>query len=252
MLGGSTVPTDDIKKLLAIEDIKCEILESLSRLFSKVAHKWDKIDHGTTLRYDDFYNEAVIATINALYRYKGNVRFITYAYTAINNRIFRAVNDNKPLSHLTNKSIQLLMRFNQFKAKYNDYVTFDTIAKDMKLSQKEISILQSILVNVKSESSLRQDEDGVALESIAQANEELPVASLDPRQLKALNTSGLNPFELLVIKTFIHSKSDWGWQTEAADKSFNPKTGTTYSKQHVSNAFKSAREKILRAYNRAA
>lgn len=249
---GLRIPKADIEKINKIQDSKMPVIQHHARFIELNARKWAKVLQGNTNSFDfeDFYGEAFLAANQAIYYYNKPFKFITYLGNVILRQLSRAVNQSSALSHLSNRTIRILVKYNRYKLSH-PHASFDEAVEALQLNQKEIQSLSGALTTVIKETDgiatiqIPEDQDNPML----MANQPgRPEVKLDLDEQEAIKQANLTEWERAVLAAFL--KGGYAWQTEVAAKSFNPHTGKPYTRQFVGPTMDTIRQKVQDAYGR--
>jgi DNA-directed RNA polymerase specialized sigma subunit len=242
---GVPITNDDLNLVLAVRDIEWPVLCSLSKLIFQQANKWARRNHGSSLTFTDFYNEASMAVSDALYGFvKPKITFITYAQHAIHRRILNKVNENKPLCPWTQENKALYAKYqlaaNEISSKLGYEVSLEEVADKLKLDDEQISALRDMQVRVRNHSEIAKDEQSDGDWGIYGAVSPSQNQGVD---LDMLDSVEMNSWERAVVEAYMAGSR--GWQTEVAQKHINPETGKPYSRRAPRLALRRVMERIL-------
>jgi DNA-directed RNA polymerase specialized sigma subunit len=245
-----------IPVILEIRKIEDKILKAFVRLCNKHARIWAGRVCGAIVSREDYFQEALAAVVDAMYSFtRENVRFITYLWYVIHNRLATAANKNNPFGPLTNQALKLLQRFENAKLKMNRSHSNVEIYEQLNLTEEEIGILEHALVKVHPYSNIGETTDyldeamdwdytsqrrGIDLEK--------DTVSCDFEINEAKDRADLSDLERKVLDTFL--MPHYGWQEEIASETISPKTNMRYTRQAISCILKSALKKVKAAYLR--
>ena len=85
---GVNVSSRAMRRILAIKAIQEEVLQGFSRLFERLAIRFWLNHKELSLGIQDYYDEGVMAAINAIYHYtRDDVEFITYVYHCVRRKM---------------------------------------------------------------------------------------------------------------------------------------------------------------------
>jgi len=260
---GVLIWSADLRKIKEVEKNQYRIIQGVSNFMLEMSKKWkNRTGHSIGENYD----EAVLSVINCIYCYTDTtVKFCTYAGNAITKRFIGLQRCNKSTSHWTNVANKLYGDYEKFRqvaeqqrdenGNPHGALTFDEIAKMMKLNDEQRSTLQAMFSGVINHSEMQgvNDEGVTDYTSNRQGidhEEQASFLDLDQREVLAQVNDELDDWEKAVLKAWLESSSDnHGWRTIVAGENINPNTGRNYSRAAPSIALERVKEKILRKYN---
>lgn len=225
---GVLIPSNDLKKMQSVQKLESEALSSVANLIISLAKKY-AASKKTQLEFEDYYNEAVLSTINAIYSYtRTDIAFTTFAQTAITNKFSNINNANRFTSPVSQGTRVILKYYNEIKAK-NEHLSFDEIVAQMNLNEREINSLKSMFVSFTPISQMgEQDNDGenILLNKIDETKDTIVFEDFE----KCMNNVEMDEWEKTVLNAFLNGK-DHGWASEVASKHINPDTNAPYSRR---------------------
>lgn len=238
------IPKEDLVKMQSVKNYEHRALQSIANLITSLAYKASQIK-STQLEFEDYYNEAVMAAINAVYSYTDpNIQFTTFVQTSIRNKIMNINNANRftsPVNQHTRKHFKI---YNEKKAK-NPSLSFEEIVKEMNLNKREIVSLKSMFTSFTAASQFSDDDN---------QNDKLLTEKIDDRKNtlleeydRILSETEMTDWERKVLDAFLHGK-DHGWATEVAESNINPETGLPYSRRAPRLALDRVIERIRLKY----
>jgi len=238
------IPQEELESILAVKDIQDEVFCGYTRLASKIANKWcnDKS------YVEDYTQEALVSLIEAIYGYTDcGVKFITYAWVTIQNRMKTYEVKDKNLIVLYKTHRTLVSDYNKTKEKSNGHMTFDEAVIRMDLAPVEIKILGEALVKVSRESDMVSPQrDSEAAESlmdnIVGQNVTVEHSCVVVEVMDAIENAGLTVLERSALEASMHSS--YGWKKKFADQHVNPKTGKSYTRASVKSILERAHQKV--------
>ncbi len=250
---------DALPAIKAVRDIEWRMLCGFARLVRKHANGWARRVPNGPLVYQDYVQEAFMALLDAIYTYTdADIRFITYSWWVIRNRLSTACNKGQPLTPLTNQAIRLLQKFEETKLAFNRYSTNDEIYEKMKLNPEEIELIQDAQVRVLG------PDDGIAANrwyferyngsDYTEARRDIA----SPQEFNggnfeirdAFNKADLSDFERKVVETSLYPHT--GWREDLAKHEINPRTGKRYTRAGINIILDGALKKIKNAYQQVA
>lgn len=228
IIHGVLILSNDLKKMQSVKQIEPEVLSSVANLIISLAKKY-AASKKTQLEFEDYYNEAVLSTINAIYSYtKTDIAFTTFAQTAIANKFSNINNANRFTSPVSQGTRSILKKYNEIKAK-NEHLSFDEIVIQMDLSEREINSLKSMFVSFTPVSQIGEtntDNENVLLNKIDESKEFTIFEDFE----KCINNTEMDQWEKTVLNAFLNGK-DHGWASEVASQHINPETNLPYSRR---------------------
>lgn len=238
-----------IPDVMEVRQIEGIILKKYARLVNRHAGAiWARSKFkNPSLSREDFYQEAHIALLDALYSYEDeNTKFITYAWWCIKNRLNSVLNHNNHLK-FSIKAIKLLNKFELTKALFNCHVTQDQVIEQMNLSDKEKIILNNALVTVINSSVFEKPGESYDYTDIRKGiDKEENNATFEVRD--ALAKADLSDLERKIVEAF--KVPYYGWQEDIASNNINPRTGIRYSRAAIAVMLEAALKKIKKVYHK--
>lgn len=229
---GIVISQSDFSIINKIKEVEFQVLSTYSRLIFKIAKKWSVID--SNMSFEDYYNEAVSATIKAMWGFvKENIKFVTYLHWALHRHMLNFTNENKPMSAWTQENKKLYGDFEQIRRENGMDIGFDEIVKLMGLSEKEVGDLRSMLTKVINQVEFSK---GLSVESempnslgiySAEQKEVKPVLDFD--QMEAIRRTPMTDWERQVLDAYLQGGR--GWASDVARNNVNPETGQPYSRR---------------------
>lgn len=251
---GVSVPAADVTKIVKIREHQYPLLCQFSLLIKRLAERWGRKDHGTTLSVDDFYDEGTIGFINAFNSYVGRspktnkkIKFVTHAWSVIDRHLIKVVTEANPFSPWSQKTKKLLLKFET--TRLQDRLTFDETAIKLKLTQEEVQLISKMKSRLYTESSLPStyDESGDEA-SLLEINAMAPeLRSLEPDQKEVFKrlANDLTAWEKTVLEGVLQGRN----KSDIALENINPETGESYSRQAPAVALERIGKKIIRLYS---
>lgn len=240
----------------AVKNIEWDMIQQFSRLANRMAKKWCNRFVGIMNASEDYYQEALMGLLDAIYGYSRlDIKFITFAWMSIRNRLANANNKNNDLGPITNQALELLSQFEETKRVLNRYATDEEIYEIMDLSPKELKAITKAKVRCLNESSIEwEGEDGNRITDYTEIrmgiDKETDSVPCHYEIREAMKQANLSDLERKVVD--IAMCPHYGWQTELAAETINPKTGQPYSRAAINVILEAALKKIKIAYQRVA
>lgn len=240
------IPQEELESILAVKDIQDEVFCGYTRLAIKIANKWCNDARYNKSHIEDYTQEASMALIEAIYGYaEGGIKFITYAWVTIQNRMKTFDVKEKNLISPSKVHRALVSEYNKTKEKANGHMTFDDTVIRMELSSVEIKILGEALVKVTGESDYAMSGDqksespiNMVVASKISVEHACEVAEVQ----NAIENSGLTMLERSALDASLNASH--GWKKAFSDQHINPKTGKSYSRASVAIILERAHQKV--------
>jgi len=242
------------KAIQHIKAIEWDMIQCFSRLVHQLASRFCKgyqlRTSGSIISIADCVQEATLALIDAIFTYDNEkIKFITYAFTCIRNKLTQMVAKNAPLSPLTGEVPDLMRRYEIQKASYNRHVTDDEVFADLKLDEREIKILTKAKAKVWTSREWRDtDESRSFSNDYTEARHGIEHEKPFPADFEieeVIGRAGLDEIEKKIIATAIRPYA--GWQTDLAANNINPNTGKPYTRQRMGQIVHAAYDKVRKA-----
>lgn len=246
-INGITIPEKDVSKILAVKNLEWEILCAFSNLITKLVLKKSRSEFDCSLSIDDLMSEAYQAVLYAISHYtQGETKLITFLHHCLTRHLTRVCNKTTGLSNLSSGAVKLKAKYNKLSCK--EGATFDSIVAEMGISQKEISMLPSLLCKVQNMTSLEKDEFEIQVvdESAPPRQEQ------DKSIMRIVSDLGLTDLERAVLEGFVNSSSSKMGLNSVSKNLINPKTNKPYSRMAFTFAWRRIKEKIVQVYGRVA
>jgi len=246
VVDGVGIPQTDVALILSVKKIESTMLSSVGKMILQQAYKWNKMNSECGMMLEDFYNEAVMGVLEAIYGFhKAGIVFSTYCQWCIHRRLMHVTNESKPLSSWSDKGRKLYGKFLKAKKKMDIKASFDEIVKRMKLNETEISVLKSMNANVVNSSMLSrgrdEDEHSSVYEKLLvsdhKASSSNAILKIDHKDM--LESVEMTDWEKAVLNAYLHGGV--GWATQVA-KEHN------YSRRAPALALKRVIDRIQEKY----
>jgi DNA-directed RNA polymerase specialized sigma subunit len=249
---GFTIPKVDIEKILDVRKCEMPMLQAHANLVERLARYAYHRSKRAGLELDDFFNEAAIAAINAIYCFtKEKVQFSTYLTLTVRHRLLNFALENKQLSHWNYDVHELLVKYERARAEINGPATFDDLVRHMELDDKQIKKLGAVLTKVLHESEIVSKDGDDGDPDFTKFGKREDILQLDLDQQDAIDSTELTEWEQAVLAAFMAAPAGTnGWRTEVASKYVNPVTGKVFSRAAPTIAMGRIRDKILASYNK--
>lgn len=238
----------DIKAVQSIEEPMFNGNVRIAWTLAKRISRW------SSLEYDDCEQEAYSALVDAIYGFSDPAwQFTSFAWHACRRRLLAAHNRNSRLSPPSNHVVDLMARYERKKQALNceGPVTELQVIENMGVVEADRCMIQDYLAAAKlcSGSGLDPEADepldytafrkGIDHESTAAVVENFEVYD-------AMDRANLTAFERKVV--MISMNSHYGWQSELAAETINPKTNKPYTRRAIAVILDRALSKIRHAY----
>lgn len=225
---GIIIPSFDLQKMQSVKAIEHRVLQGVGRQIISLARKAAS-SRSTQLEFEDYYNEALMSAINAVYSYtKADIAFTTFVQRAIKNKFSNINNANRATSPVSQSTRVNYRDYSLIKAN-NPELSFEEIVSTMNLNERETISLRSMFVSVTSASQIgdkETDGEGI-LSSVADDSTKSVVFEKFDEIVK--NTE-MDEWEKTVLNAFLTGK-DHGWASAVAVQHINPATGEPYSRR---------------------
>lgn len=247
---GIEISQEDVRKIIEIKNLEWEILCGFSRLIAKIALKKSKQEFDLSLSLDDLIGEAYHATLHAISHYtKADTRFITFLHHCVRRHLNRICNKTNGLSDLSAGAVKLKSEFTKLSCEEGS--TFDSVVSKMNLSEKEISLLPSLLCKVQNMTSLEKNESEVVV--VDKITAEFAQKDESPQNvMRIVDDLELTELERAVLEGFVKSSSSKLGLNLVSKTLINPKTNKPYSRMAFTFAWRRIKEKIAKVYGKVA
>lgn len=236
----------------AVRNIEYKMLCAHAAMARKHALSFGKRNYGGVCEIEDFYQEALMAVLDAIYSYTEESAFTTFAWHAITRRLTTAENKANPFTPLTNEAMKLVRLFDKTANSFNGKVSDDEVYAKMNITDEELAVLKDARRKVVSGSQIVQDGEESSVVDYTEGRSgidgERDTVPCNYELYEAIDRAGLTEMEREVILCTMYPY--YGWQADLAKNTHNPKTGRPYSRMTVNNVLKSALEKVKKAYSR--
>lgn len=220
----------------ALDSITMPLLEGHICCAAKLARTFFR-SKTTKASYSDFFQEANIALLDAIYFYDGSTKFITLATTAIRNRLLDYV---RSLTLLTPPAQYILDLKQAVQQLISAGMLFDDAVKQLGLDENSILNVRRAMAEVTPCSQFKRHEEKSFDEMSISFDAEN--SSFDVKDAKeALAKANLTEFEAALFEAYLHSANADGFRSEIA-RQFN------LTRAAAGLAFKRAITKVQRAY----
>lgn len=237
-LYGVVIPVADVRQILNVKNLELEVLCSVSGMISKIVNKKSRFSRDHILSAEDLESEAFRCACESLCSYTdSNVCFSTYFFNCISRHLSSLCNRTNHTSKFSKKAILLKRKYAETKRSLLRASNFEEIVEMMNISDKEISLLRSVL---SCSSVFSAEEKYVEIE-----NYSAPSNNNDDCSISIGDVSGveLSELEKAVLEGFMQSSNKLGISS-IAKGILNPKTGKPFTRMAASLAWKRVKEKI--------
>ncbi len=244
------------QSIMAVREIEWPMVRAFSRLAKKQAAGWAKMASNGLLTIDDYYQEALLAVVDAVYGYsKPEWKFITFVFWSIKRRLITAINASNPFP-LPNEAISLRKRYAEAEEKINGPASIDEICDVAGFTDRERNLVATTFVSVARQSDMllsnkdesNQEEADYTGMRRGLDNEETIRCNYEIKE--AFSQADLTSFERKVVETYLDPFH--GWQTKLASEEINPRTGQFYTRAAIAVILEKALKKIKAAYQQVA
>lgn len=247
---GTCIPNEVVDGIRTLRSQEYRIMTGYSKLVYRESRRWFKssmIDE----TFGDFYDECVMAAMNAIYNYsKIETQFSTYLTTTIYNHMLHFVNE-RINGKLNQEDIDLVVRYRNMEKQINGPKRFDDICDLLNFSQSDRNSLNKAMGTIRCQSQITTDEVDSPNDFIDSFPEPEQLR-LDIDQQAAIANAPLTEWERTVLEAFIASEGRSGCLSEIAGKTINPKTNKPYSRASAGQVLASAFEKVQMYYKQGA
>jgi DNA-directed RNA polymerase specialized sigma subunit len=241
-----------IPSIQAVRSIEYKMLCGHAPLARKHALSFGKRNYGGVCEIDDFYQEALMAVLDAIYSYTEETAFTTFAWHAITRRLTTAANKANPFTPLTNEAMKLVRLFDKTANSFNGKVSDDEVYAKMNITESELAVLKDARRKIINGSQIVQEGEESSVVDYTEGrcgiDGERDTVPCNYELYEAIDRAGLTELEREVILCTMYPY--YGWQADLAKNTHNPKTGRPYSRMTINNVLKSALDKVKKAYSR--
>lgn len=245
IIKGVEIPSVDLDKILKIKQVEEEVICAYANLINKLSQKWHKEKADVALSLEDLRAEAYQAAISAISHFTKDVRLSTFIHHCIQRHMSRIYRTSNGLSSLSDNSARLKSEYSNLSSE--EGATFDSIVDKMKISEKEVATLCSVLAGVQNLSSLEKEEKTTL--SIIDDYEEPEFENNILSKIKEIEFSDL---EKAVLEGVLNSSSNKLGIGSLCKNLINPNTNKPYSRMAFSLAWKRVKQKVIDAYKNVA
>lgn len=244
---GKTIPADDINTILTVRKIEMPMLMAHAKLMDTLSRKALHMNRNCGLDLEDFFNESLVAAMNAFYCYtKTDIIFSTYLVHAVKRRLFNYALEQKGQSFEVHS---LLKKLELERRNHNGPITSDELFKKLKLKPNQIAQISAFLNPIIHESEIPANhDDDFDFTTLARGAAKVAEVGLefDEKAViqEAISDSQLTEWESAVLDAFLAASDTHGWKTEVAENTINPDTGKTYSRAAPAVAMERITDKI--------
>jgi DNA-directed RNA polymerase specialized sigma subunit len=231
--GEVIVAQKDATLMLRTKEVEMEVLCGYSRMINKVVNKW-VLGSDTILSMEDLSSEAVAAGLSAVAHYlRDDIKFSTFLVKCVQNQLVRACDTATGISY---DSLKLRRTYEKLRTR--EGATFDSIVKEMNITERQVKALQSTLLSVTTESSMPEDET-------FQPTDETNMPSEDAAVVRdVIRSLSLSRLEKIVVNVVMNSRTGELGLSKSCKGVINPDTNKPYSRAALSWAWRSAKKKI--------
>ncbi len=257
VIHGATIPCAEVEKITNLENIKWEIVTSISNMIYSIVNKKINKIRDRSLSFEDLESEGFKSVLSSIYSYSDDqICFSTYFYTCVNREINNLCNRSNPMSKLSKKSIALKKKFAEAKKSLGTYASFDEIVSVMGIKQAEVELLKNSMNTLTlSEESMVFSKHHCGLDGGKQyfasgSSRGNLVLSCSNNNFDDSLSAGdeigrldLTPLEKAVLDGVMQSTSKLGINSVAKNL-INPKTGKPFSRMAITYAWRRVKSKI--------
>lgn len=235
-----------IPYIQSVRNIEFKVLCGYSALARKLAKSFKDLD------LEDATQEALSALLDAIYSYdKPTIKFATYAWWVIRNRMLSAVNQNHAFCPLSNIALKLIRQFEKASALFNGPLNQERIIDSMNLNDENRKILvDSLNAKIVNAKELFQNADGFDGDytQIRTGIDNEDIALPNYEVMEALKKADLTPFQRMLIEKQITEPH--GWQVEFARSTICASTGKPYTRQRINQIINEGLKQVKTVYCR--
>jgi hypothetical protein len=227
---------NDVPAILAVENVVSDVIGHHVKMVVRLARRWaalnakEKSSRRSYFDTGDIASEGFLAMFDVIRNFdRENIRFLTYAWTAVNRRMFAGLMETAPIACFTRREQKLLQSVVKDQMRAGRAKSLSEVVRDGVVTQEAAFGRDIERFDF---TSLRQ---GVMGEKGSQTSDAWELYDFIER-------AGLSDFEqdaLLSSMTPIR-----GWQVECAERHTNAMSGKTLSRASVGLALQRACDKI--------
>lgn len=254
---GVSIPYVEVEKITNLENIKWEIVTSISNMIYSIVNKKINKIKDRSLSFEDLESEGFKSILSSIHSYSDDqICFSTYFYTCVNREINNLCNRSNPMSKLSKKSISLKKKFAEAKKLLDHYASFDEIVSSINMNQNDIDLLRKAMnTQTLSEDSMVFSKHYCGVDGGKQyfasgsSRGNLILSCSNNNFDDSLSTEDrmgdldLTPLEKAVLDGVMQSTSKLGINSVAKNL-INPKTGKPFSRMAITYAWRRVKSKI--------
>lgn len=248
------VVNQSLPSIRAVQALEWTMFTGFIRVAWNIA---SRISRWGVLEYEDAEQEAYAALVDSIYGYsKPGVKFKTFVWKAIQNRLLRLHNRTNPLSPLSNNALAVMALFEAERSKMNcnGPVRPEEVMDRLNLSEKDRTLVTACLgIRVVGGYDLGRPDDDEGLFDYstlrvgAETDERFNVkCHFEIRE--AMHRASLTEVERQVLEASLEPY--YGWLTDMAEKTINPDTSKPYTKRGIGVILTRALAKVRQSYER--
>lgn len=245
ILDGVTIPADCVEQIVLVKKVESELICAYANLISKLARGWSRDASDVVLSFEDLQSEAYQAALDAVAHFTEDVKFSTFIHHCVQRHLYRVCKSSNGLSNFSEGTIKIKSQYSNLSSK--EGATFDSVVREMKISDKEIKTLQSVLSGVKNMTSLDKEEKSHI--NIVDDNNHEP--EKENNIMFVIESLELSDLEKAVLDGVLSSPNTKLGIGSISKKLINPETNKPYSRMAFSLAWKRIKNKVLDAYKKA-
>jgi hypothetical protein len=247
---------NDVPAILAVENVVSDVIGHHVKMVVRLARRWaalnakEKSSRRSYFDTGDIASEGFLAMFDVIRNFdRENIRFLTYAWTAVNRRMFAGLMETAPIACFTRREQKLLQSVVKDQMRAGRAKSLSEVVRDGVVTQEDSEVVRemmSIKVVLAStlEAAFGRDIERFDFTSLRQGvMGEKGSQTSDAWELyDFIERAGLSDFEqdaLLSSMTPIR-----GWQVECAERHTNAMSGKTLSRASVGLALQRACDKI--------
>lgn len=240
------IPSNDVEKIVLVKKVEEEVICAYANLINKLSRGWLREGLDITLSCEDLKSEAYQATLDAIAHFTEEVRFSTFLHHCIQRHMYRVCRSSNGLSNFSDGTIKLKYEYSTLSSE--EGATFDSVVQKMKIEDKEVKILQTVLAGIQNMTTLDKEEKNQI--SIVDDNNEEP--EVENNIMDVVENLEWSPLERAVLNGVLNSPNTKLGIGSISKNLINPETNKPYSRMAFSLAWKRIKKKISDAYGKAA
>lgn len=250
VFAGVSIPPEHADLILRTKKVEMEVLGGYSRLIKKILGRWPR--ENNAISEEDLASEAIAASLVAVAHFtKENIRFGTFLGKCLSYHLSRVFDKSTGAS---SNAMKLRRRYERLRNR--EGATFDEIVHEMKISDRQVRMLQASLAWTFRHSDMKCDTTSEHspkdLEAVDPADL-TPMPSEESETLRSkLKLMDLSNLEKIVLEAVMSSPNGTLGFAKHCKNAINPSTGRPYTRAALSWAWKNLKRKIGESFPEAA